>query len=50
MCHKWGGYDPVAAILRKHNYGGYVSLEFEGKEEDSVGAIRKSLELFRKHF
>lgn len=26
-------YDRIAAILRKHGYRGYVSLEFEGKED-----------------
>ncbi len=35
-------YDRIAAILRKHNYRGYVSLEFEGKE-DAATAIPKSL-------
>ena len=36
-------------ILRGVNYGGYISLEFEGKEEHST-AIPKSLELLRKAF
>ena len=26
-------YDKIAAIFRKHNYRGYISLEFEGKED-----------------
>ena len=42
-------YDQVAAILQKANYRGYVSLEFEGKE-DYQTAIPKSLELLRKSF
>ncbi|HUG89183.1 MAG TPA: sugar phosphate isomerase/epimerase family protein [Planctomycetaceae bacterium] len=42
-------YDRVAAILRTHDYGGYVSLEFEGRE-DYRTAIPKSLELLRKAF
>jgi sugar phosphate isomerase/epimerase len=40
-------YDRVAAILREHGYGGYISLEFEG-QEDYRTAIPKSLELLRK--
>jgi len=42
-------YDRVAKILREHNYRGYVSLEFEGKE-DFRTAIPKSLALLRKAF
>ena len=42
-------YDRVAAILRKHNYRGYISLEFEGKEEHQT-AIPKSLSLLRQAF
>ncbi|MEK6238369.1 MAG: sugar phosphate isomerase/epimerase [Planctomycetales bacterium] len=42
-------YDRVAAILRKHNYGGYVSLEFEGKENFET-AVPKSLAMLRKAF
>ena len=42
-------YDRIAKILRKHNYRGYVSLEFEGKE-DSETAIPKSLKVLRKAF
>ena len=26
-------YDRIAPVLRKHNYRGYISLEFEGKED-----------------
>jgi sugar phosphate isomerase/epimerase len=40
-------YDRIAALLRKHNYQGYISLEFEGKE-DAHKAVPKSLALLRK--
>jgi sugar phosphate isomerase/epimerase len=39
-------YQKVAAILAKVNYRGYISLEFEGKE-DWETAIPKSLALLR---
>jgi len=39
-------YDRIAAILHRHNYQGYVSLEFEGKE-DPMTAVPKSLALLR---
>ncbi len=42
-------YERIAAILRKHNYRGYVSLEFEGKEDPQT-AVPKSLALLRKAF
>lgn len=42
-------YARIAAIMKKANYRGYVSLEFEGKE-DPMTAVPKSLELLRKHF
>ena len=42
-------YDKVASIMRKVNYRGYVSLEFEG-QEDPMEAVPKSLELLRKAF
>jgi sugar phosphate isomerase/epimerase len=42
-------YDRVAEILRRANYRGYVSLEFEGKEDHQT-AIPKSLEVLRKAF
>ena len=42
-------YNRVAGIFRKVNYRGYVSIEFEGKE-DPVTAIPKSLELVREAF
>ena len=42
-------YERIAKIMKKVNYKGYVSLEFEGKE-DPMTAVPKSLELLRKHF
>ena len=42
-------YDRVARMLRDAKYGGYISLEFEGKEDPATG-VPKSLELFRKAF
>ncbi len=42
-------YQRIAAILRKHNYRGYVSLEFEGREDPRT-AVPKSLALLRKAF
>ena len=42
-------YPRIAAILRKHNYQGYVSLEFEGKE-DAMTAVPKSLKRLRQAF
>lgn len=42
-------YPRIAAILRRHDYRGYVSLEFEGRE-DFKTAVPKSLALLRKAF
>jgi sugar phosphate isomerase/epimerase len=42
-------YRRIAKILRKVNYRGYISLEFEGKE-DAKTAVPKSLEMLRKAF
>jgi L-ribulose-5-phosphate 3-epimerase len=42
-------YPRIASIFKKHNYRGYVSLEFEGKEDPLV-AIPKSLKLLRDAF
>ena len=42
-------YPRIAAMLRKHKYRGYISLEFEGNE-DWQTAIPKSLELLRQAF
>jgi sugar phosphate isomerase/epimerase len=42
-------YPRIAALLRKHKFGGYVSLEFEGKQDPKV-AIPKSLEMLQSAF
>jgi L-ribulose-5-phosphate 3-epimerase len=42
-------YDRIARIMKKHNYQGYVSLEFEG-HEDYKTAVPKGLALLRKAF
>jgi L-ribulose-5-phosphate 3-epimerase len=42
-------YPRIAAMLRRHNYRGYVSLEFEGNE-DWRTAIPKSLAVLRSAF
>ncbi len=42
-------YPRIGEILRKHNYRGYVSLEFEGME-DYTKALPESLALLRKVF
>ncbi|MBC8877185.1 MAG: sugar phosphate isomerase/epimerase [Planctomycetes bacterium] len=42
-------YERIAAILGRHGYRGYVSLEFEGREDPKT-AIPKSLALLRKAF
>lgn len=42
-------YKRIAAILRKYDYRGYVSLEFEGKEDPKT-AIPKSLRVLREAF
>lgn len=39
-------YRQIAALLRKHGYRGYISLEFEGKEDPLTG-VPKSLALLR---
>jgi sugar phosphate isomerase/epimerase len=39
----------IARMLKQHKYGGYVSLEFEGKEDPLTG-IPKSLAVLRKAF
>jgi sugar phosphate isomerase/epimerase len=41
--------DRIAALLTKHGYHGYVSLEFEGREDPMTG-IPKSLAVLRKAF
>ncbi|MBP7050168.1 MAG: sugar phosphate isomerase/epimerase [Phycisphaerae bacterium] len=42
-------YERIGRIMKKHNYQGYVSLEFEGNE-DWRTAIPKGLALLRKAF
>jgi sugar phosphate isomerase/epimerase len=42
-------YPRIAAILRKANFKGWVSLEMEGKE-DPAAAVPKSLEVLRRAF
>ncbi len=42
-------YGRIAKLLRKHRYNGYISLEFEGKEDPRT-AIPKSLAMLRKAF
>jgi L-ribulose-5-phosphate 3-epimerase len=42
-------YERIAAILRAQKYRGYISLEFEGKEDWRM-AIPKSLAVLRKAF
>ena len=42
-------YPRIAKMLRRHNYRGYVSLEFEGHESYQT-AIPKSLEILRRAF
>jgi L-ribulose-5-phosphate 3-epimerase len=42
-------YKRIADILRKVNYTGYISLEFEGKENPAT-AVPKSLALLRQAF
>lgn len=39
-------YKRILGILRKHNYGGWISLEMEGKEE-ARGAVAKSYAVLR---
>ncbi len=42
-------YVRIAQLARKHHYRGFISLEFEGKEDPLTG-IAKSLDLLRKAF
>lgn len=42
-------YPRIAEIMRRHDFQGYVSLEFEGKEAPQT-AVPKSLELLRSAF
>lgn len=40
-------YDRIARLLAKAGYTGYISLEFEGKEDPDSG-VRKSIEMLRR--
>ncbi len=42
-------YARIATLLRKANYRGWISLEFEGKDP-VVASVKKSLEMLRTHF
>jgi sugar phosphate isomerase/epimerase len=42
-------YSRIGQIMRKHNFRGYVALEFEGNEDYKI-AIPKSLALLRQAF
>jgi sugar phosphate isomerase/epimerase len=42
-------YPRIGAILRNHKYHGYVTLEFEGKEDPRI-AVPKSLAVLRNAF
>jgi L-ribulose-5-phosphate 3-epimerase len=42
-------YARIAGIMRRANYQGYVSLEFEGRDNPRQ-ALPRSLELLRRHF
>jgi sugar phosphate isomerase/epimerase len=40
-------YERIIKILKTVNYNGYISIEFEGKE-DPYSGVRKSVALLRK--
>jgi len=42
-------YKRIAKMLAKENYRGYVSIEFEGKENPQT-AVPKSVAMMRKAF
>ena len=42
-------YHRIASLLRRHQYRGYVTLEFEGKE-DPLAAVPRSLSLLQQAF
>jgi len=42
-------YPKIGELMRRHNYRGYISLEFEGKEDPNI-AVPKSLEVLRNSF
>ncbi len=42
-------YPKIGEMMRENNYKGYISLEFEGKEDPNI-AVPKSLEVLRDAF
>jgi L-ribulose-5-phosphate 3-epimerase len=42
-------YERIAAMLRRHDYRGYISLEFEGRDDPRNG-VPRSLEMLRRAF
>jgi sugar phosphate isomerase/epimerase len=42
-------YPRIARMLRQHRYQGYVSLEFEGRDNPATG-VPQSLALLRRAF
>jgi sugar phosphate isomerase/epimerase len=42
-------YPQIARILHQHGYPGYISLEYEGREDHRT-AIPKSLAMLREAF
>ena len=42
-------YARIAAMLRDAGYQGWISLEFEGREDPAIG-VPQSLDLLRQHF
>jgi sugar phosphate isomerase/epimerase len=42
-------YSRIAALLRRHSYHGYVTLEFEGRDDPLIG-VPRSLELLQAAF
>jgi L-ribulose-5-phosphate 3-epimerase len=42
-------YERVAAMLRRHHYRGYISLEFEGRDDPRTG-VPRSLQILRRAF
>jgi sugar phosphate isomerase/epimerase len=42
-------YPRIAGMLRKHHYNGYISLEFEGKDDPKEG-VPRSLAMLKKAF
>ena len=42
-------YGRIAAILNRHDYKGWISLEFEGNDDAEV-AVPRSLAMLRQHF